>query len=62
MIVNNHFTPEKLYQTLQNVRVGGTVCKYTLKKCEEFTPLINEINELKALRIQIEAEKQLKEE
>ncbi|MCB9758135.1 MAG: quinolinate synthase NadA [Candidatus Omnitrophica bacterium] len=48
MIVNNHFTPEKLYQTLQNVRVGGTVCKYTLKKCEEFTPLINEINELKA--------------
>lgn len=48
MTVNNHFTPEKLYQTLQNVRVGGTVCKYTLKKCEEFTPLINEINTLKA--------------
>ncbi len=48
MTVKNHFTPEKLYQTLQNVRVGGTVCKYTLKKCEEFTPLINEINALKA--------------
>lgn len=48
MTLKNHLTPEKLFQTLHNVRVGGTVCKYTLKKCEEFTPLINEINKLKA--------------
>lgn len=47
MQTKKDITPEELYQTLHNVRVGGTVCKYTLKKCEEFTPLINEINTLK---------------
>lgn len=41
-------TAEKLYETLQNVRIGGTACHYSLKKCEEFVPLINEINRLKA--------------
>ena len=40
-------TPEELYAKLKNVRVGGSVCQYSLKKCEELVPLINEINRLK---------------
>ena len=40
-------TAQQLYEKLKNIRVGGTVCHYSLKKCEEFTPLINEINTLK---------------
>lgn len=38
---------QELYQRLQNVRVGGTVCHYSLKKCEELAPVVNEINRLK---------------
>ena len=40
-------TPEELYSKLKNVRIGGSVCQYSLKKCEELVPLINEINALK---------------
>lgn len=40
-------TPEELYAKLKNVRVGGSVCQYSLKKCAEMVPLINEINRLK---------------
>lgn len=40
-------TAEQLYQRLRNVRIGGTVCQYSLRKCEELVPLINEINSLK---------------
>src|SRR3989338_15244 len=40
-------TAQRLYDKLKNVRVGGTVCHYSLKKCEEFIPLIHEINALK---------------
>jgi len=47
MNTKNPITPEELYQTLQNVKVGGTVCIYSRKKCEELIPLINEINTLK---------------
>lgn len=47
MNTKNPITPEELYQTLQNVKVGGTVCIYSHKKCEELVPLINEINTLK---------------
>jgi quinolinate synthase len=47
MNTKNPITPEELYQTLQNVKVGGTVCIYSRKKCEELVPLINEINTLK---------------
>lgn len=36
-----------LYEKLKNIRVGATVCQYSLKKCGELVPLINEINELK---------------
>lgn len=48
MLKTQHFTPEKLYNLLKDIKVGTTVCQYSLKKCEEFAPIINEINELKA--------------
>ncbi|MBN2736512.1 MAG: quinolinate synthase NadA [Spirochaetales bacterium] len=38
---------EELYKRLQHVKVGATSCRFTLAKCEEITPLINEINQLK---------------
>ena len=47
MLTKEHITPQQLYNTLKNIRVGGSVCQYSLKKCEEFAPLINEINDLK---------------
>lgn len=47
MLTTQHTTAQQLYETLKNIKVGGTVCHYSLKKCEEFVPLINEINELK---------------
>ncbi|HOW36532.1 MAG TPA: quinolinate synthase NadA [Candidatus Omnitrophota bacterium] len=40
-------TAAQLYKKLKNVRIGGTVCHYSLKKCQEYTPLINAINRLK---------------
>jgi len=47
MLTVQHTTAEQLYETLKNIKVGGTVCTYSLKKCEEMIPLITEINELK---------------
>ncbi len=47
MLSTQKFTPNQLYDILKNIKVGGTVCHYSLKKCEELTPLINEINEIK---------------
>lgn len=47
MLTKTHLTPVELYDTLKHIKVGGTVCHYSLKKCEELTPLINEINDLK---------------
>src|SRR3989338_4517820 len=47
MLKTTHITAEDLYEKLKNIKVGGTVCHYSLKKCEELTPIINEINELK---------------
>ena len=40
-------TGEQLFEKLGNIKLGGQVCVYSLKKCEELAPLINEINELK---------------
>ncbi|MDE1921174.1 MAG: quinolinate synthase NadA [Candidatus Omnitrophica bacterium] len=40
-------TAQQLYEKLKNVKLGSSVCQYSLKKCEELVPLINEINELK---------------
>ncbi len=47
MLTIEKMTARQLFETLKNIKVGGTVCHYSLKKCEEFVPLINEINELK---------------
>jgi quinolinate synthase len=47
MITTQHITAEQLHETLKNIKVGGSVCHYSLKKCEEMVPLINEINGLK---------------
>lgn len=40
-------TANALYERLKNIKIGGTVCQYSLKKCEELAPLINQINALK---------------
>ncbi len=48
MLTTQHISTEKLYQTLKNIKVGANVCQYSFKKCEELTPIINEILELKA--------------
>ena len=47
MAAAEKITAEHLFDILKNIKVGGTVCHYSLKKCEEFVPLINEINALK---------------
>jgi quinolinate synthase len=47
MLTLDHLSPNELYERLKNIKVGGTVCHYSLKKCGEFVPVINEINELK---------------
>ena len=47
MITAQCITAQQLYGRLKNIKVGGSVCHYSLKKCEELVPLINEINELK---------------
>jgi quinolinate synthase len=40
-------TTETLFDTLKDVRLGGTTCLYPIDKCAELTPLINDINRLK---------------
>jgi len=40
-------TAPQLYEKLKNIKLGASVCQYSLKKCEELVPIINEINELK---------------
>ncbi len=40
-------TAQALFEKLKHIRVGGNVCQYSLRKCEELVPIINEINELK---------------
>ncbi len=47
MLTAEKMTASHLYDILKHIKVGGSVCHYSLKKCEEFVPLINEINELK---------------
>lgn len=46
-MLKTHLTAEQLFEKLKNIRLGGTVCQYSLRKCEELVPLINEINDLK---------------
>ncbi len=40
-------TAEELYTRLKNIKVGASVCQYSLKKCAELVPVINEIQRLK---------------
>jgi quinolinate synthase len=40
-------TALELYAKLKNIRIGGNVCQYSLKKCEELVPVINDILRLK---------------
>ena len=47
LTTTQHLTAEQLYATLKHIKVGGTVCHYSFKKCEELVPTINEIRELK---------------
>ncbi len=47
MISIAKISPKELHAKLQYVKVGRDICHYTLKKCEELAPLINEINALK---------------
>lgn len=47
MLLAEKMTAEQLHQTLKNIKVGASVCHYSLKKCEELVPLVNEINALK---------------
>jgi len=46
-LATHKMSPQELYEKLKNIRVGTTVCQFSLKKCAELVPLINEINELK---------------
>ncbi|MEK9726630.1 MAG: quinolinate synthase NadA [Candidatus Margulisiibacteriota bacterium] len=40
-------TAQDLQSKLAHISIGGNVCRYTLEICEQYAPLINEINELK---------------
>src|SRR6266849_9505275 len=40
-------TAPQHYEKLKNIKLGSSVCQYSLSKCEELVPIINEINELK---------------
>ncbi|MBF0503887.1 MAG: quinolinate synthase NadA [Candidatus Omnitrophica bacterium] len=40
-------TASQLYNKLKNIKLGASVCQYSLRKCEELIPIITEINELK---------------
>ncbi len=37
----------ELFSKLESIKVGGTTCRYPIEKCEQLTPLINEINQIK---------------
>lgn len=40
-------TAEELYNRLKSVQPGTVLCNYSIEKCEQMLPLINEINERK---------------
>jgi quinolinate synthase len=43
-------TAEELHGKLQNVKINGAACSYTLEKCASLVPVINAINEIKKTR------------
>ena len=46
-MLKTQITASQLYEKLKNIKLGAFVCQYSLRKCEELVPVINEINELK---------------
>jgi len=46
-MLKTQITAAQLYEKLKNIRLGASVCQYSLRKCEELVPIINEINDLK---------------
>lgn len=40
-------TAQELYTKLRHIKVAANTCLFTEEKCQEITPLINEINQLK---------------
>src|SRR5260221_169170 len=46
-MLKTQITAPQLFEKLQNIKLGASVCQYSLKKCGELVPLINEINDLK---------------
>ena len=46
-MLKTHLTAAQLYEKLKNIKLGASVCQYSLRKCEELIPIINEINDLK---------------
>lgn len=46
-MLKTQITAQQLYEKLKNIKLGASVCQYSLRKCEELVPIINEINELK---------------
>ena len=46
-MLKTQITASQLYEKLKNIKLGAFVCQYSLRKCEELVPIINEINELK---------------
>ncbi|MBL8014408.1 MAG: quinolinate synthase NadA [Candidatus Omnitrophica bacterium] len=47
MTTTGPITAQELYERLKNIKLGASVCQYSLRKCEELVPLVNEINALK---------------
>jgi len=46
-MLKTKITAPQLYEKLKNIKLGASVCQYSLRKCEELVPIINEINDLK---------------
>jgi quinolinate synthase len=46
-MLKTQITAAQLYEKLKNIKLGASVCQYSLRKCEELVPMINEINERK---------------
>ena len=42
-----HWTGDRLFKELKDVKLGGSICLYTPEICESLAPTINKINALK---------------
>lgn len=47
LTAQEHITADDLYKSLKDVKVAGNICNFSLEKCKELVPMINEINDLK---------------